>query len=226
MATTSKVKKYTTIDELEKTRIGSVYILNNSKEPMEGRIVLSVPKKNGNGVDLLTVPKTFIPIDAAMQVSRDQLLESAEFRKMVGQGLVKLLNPEYALLLLNTPEGKEEQRRLNNENNMIRTAMQKAGVVSEEPKEDDDEDYVEVEKAGAEMKKKASNKKKPSLKVQNIVEEAKRNDENQVSIITRLRNVKLGKPDLAYLSKTYSDKPRIIKYLKEVLSEIKETEEA
>ena len=72
---------------------------------------LGVLRRNGVGSDPLRIPKTFIPIDLTLQVPRTQIMESADFRRTVGGGLVKIVTPEYAELILNTEEGRAEQER-------------------------------------------------------------------------------------------------------------------
>lgn len=237
MAEISRGRKYTTIEELEKSDKGPIWVLNNTRDALEGKVVVSIPKKNGNGSDVLRVARSFIPFDLTMQVGRAQILDSSDFRQTVGKKLLKLITPEYAAVLLNTEEAKEEQTRLKNDENKAKMALKKAGIVEEVSTgvgEDDDEEYFEVattekgKKAAAkkvEQKVKAKEdgtKRSPSIKVQNLVAAASRDEHSDAQIlgaIKRLSNLK--KVDLSFLSKQYSDKPKIIKHLKAVLAEKK-----
>jgi hypothetical protein len=223
----SKVKKSMTIAELEKSDRGPVYVLNaTSQLETSGQILITIPKKNGNGSDLLKVPKTFIPIDLAAQISRSQILESSEFRKAVLGGMLKLVTQEYAELLLESDQGREEQRRLDNERNRTKTILANAGV-TEDRDDSSDDDYVDRESVGREAKAKAvkaagKGDVKVSVKLQTLVNSAAEEELNQKQIVNRLLNYgKLQKVDIIYLGKQYKDKPIIMKHLRGVLEELK-----
>lgn len=234
MAEVSRGRKFTTIEELEKSEKGPIWVLNNTRDALEGKVIVSIPKKNGNGSDVLRVPRSFIPFDLTMQVGRMQILDSSDFRQTVGKKLLKLVTPEYAAVLLNTEEAKEEQTRLKNDENKAKMALKKAGIVDEVASgvgEDDEEEFFEVattekgKKAAAkktEQKAKAKDepKRSPSIKVQNLVASASRDNLTDTQILAAIKRMaNLKKVDLAYLSNTYSDKPKIIKHLKAVLAE-------
>lgn len=231
--------KYTTIEELEKQDKGPVWVLNNTRDNLEGKVVVSIPKRNGNGADVIRVPRSFIPFDLTLQVPRPQLLDSADFRQTVGKKFLRLITPEYATVLLATEEARDEQVRLRNEASKAEAALKKAGVVDPNASggvgEDDEDEFFDTDGGPA----KASKKKKSmatakeateptkaprvaSVKVQSIVATAKREEMTEVQILAKLRNVsKFRKADLAYLSKEYSDRPKIMKFLKEVLAKLK-----
>ena len=243
-ADVTRGRKYTTLEELEMSEKGSVWVLNNTRDNLEGKVICSIPKKNGNGADIIRVPRSFIPFDLTQQVGRSQLLESAEFRKTVNTKLIKLITPEYAAVLLGTDEAKEEQQRLVNEENKAKMLLKKAGVVDGQVStgvgEDDEEEFFDTSKGDATPKKNKKSvaasvkeeadvadstktiKKGPSVKVQGIVAGASRDGLTEVQIVGKLKNVTLRRADLAFLSRTYSDKPRIMKFLKSALKELKE----
>ena len=235
----SRGRKFATLEELELTEKGPVWVLNNTRDNLEGKVIVSIPKKNGNGADIIRVPRSFIPFDLTQQVGRGQLLESAEFRKTVNTKLIKLITPEYAAVLLGTDEAREEQQRLVNEENKAKMLLKKAGVVdgnvSSGVGEDEEEEYFEVGKEGSAKPKKAkkaseeaadsakkSIKAGPSIKVQNVIATASRDGLTELAIVGKLKNLTLKKADLAHLSRTYQDKPRIMKFLKQVLKEKRE----
>lgn len=234
----SRGRKFTTLEELEAQEKGPVWVLNNTRDALEGKVIVSIPKKNGNGADILRVPRTFLPIELTQQVPRSQLLESAEFRKTIGQKLLKLVTSEYAAVLLSTEEAKDESERIRNEDNKARALLKKAGVVEGENSsgvgEDDEEEYFEVangtekkkgkraavSKSSAKEETAATAKKSgPSMKVQSIVAAASRDEKTETQIIAQLKNTRLKNADLSYLSKQYTDKPKIMKFLKAVLAE-------
>jgi hypothetical protein len=238
--TTSRMRKYLTIPDLEANAAGAVYVLNTTEGNFEGNVVINVPRKNGNGSDLVKIPKTFIPVDIGLQVPRSQLLESGDFRKAVGNSLIKLVNPDYAVLLLASEEAKEEQARLVAEANKADTTLRKAGYVEPTGVPEDDDEYVEVDGSGnlkdpAKTKRReerikkerteARAKREPQIKVQQIVTDAEREEMNQVQIIARLSSVRnMTRTDLAFLSKKYKDKAKIIRFLKDKLESIKDAE--
>lgn len=239
----SRGRKFTTIEELEKSEKGPIWVLNNTRDALEGKIVVSIPKKNGNGSDVIRVPRSFIPFDLTMQVGRAQILDSSDFRQTVGKKLLKLITPEYAAVLLATAEAKEEQTRLKNDENKAKMALKKAGIVDEVSSgvgEDDEEEFFEVsassergKKAAAkktEQKAKAkedTSKRSPSIKVQNLVATATRDEQTDTQILAAIKRMSnLKRIDLSYLSKQYQDKPKIIKHLKAVLAEKKAAAEA
>lgn len=107
-------KIYVTVSELEAQTTGPVYVLNNTKSPEQGLVVLTVPKVNGIGLDNVIVPSTFIPIDLLEQVSRKQLNESSEFKAAVRRKLLIPITKEYAEQLLDDDDAKHEIERLYN----------------------------------------------------------------------------------------------------------------
>jgi len=217
---TSKVKKFTTIEELEESTKGPVYVINATTGELAGNLLFSVPKLNGNGHDLIRMPKTFIPLDLAMQVSRAQLLQSSEFRNTVNKGLIKICSKEYALAVLESPDGKAEAARIQNELRAARAVVENA-VISEES----EDDYIEVKKVEKEVKAAAessTNTNNVSIKLKTLVNNAKHDEWTQVRVVTSLRNYgDLSKKEVAYLSKQYKDSPRIRKFLQEYAKEKK-----
>lgn len=219
-----------TLSELEQHDKGVVYVLNATTGDLNGQILISVPKKNGNGSDMVRVPKTFIPIDLTAQVTRSQLMESSEFRKTVTNGLVKLVTPEYATLLLSSDQGKEEKRRIENEINKARTVLANTGVTDGGDAEEEEDDYVDRESIGKEAKK-AANKAaggesaKVSIKLQTLVNSAAEDELSQKEIIGKLLNYNGGsltKAEIDFLHKKYKDKPRIMTHLRSAYAALKD----
>lgn len=114
MDTTPK-KTILTLNELENRTKGSIYVLNNTKQPEQGEVSFTVPKLGQSGVDNVVVPSTFIPIDLMEQVSRKQLMESSEFKKAVRGKVLLLITDEYAKELLSEEDAVYEQERLFNQ---------------------------------------------------------------------------------------------------------------
>ena len=244
----SRGRKFTTIEELEQHEKGPVWVLNNTRDNLEGKVVVSIPKKNGNGADVVRIPRSFIPFDLTLQVSRSQLMDSSDFRQTIGKRMLKLVTPEYAEVLLSTEEAKEELQRVRNEDQKARSLLKRAGVVANESSgvnDDEEDEFFDV--SGKEGKKTSSSKKgskkntaaateedeeaqtkpakvkkTPSIKVQNLV--AQSSDASETAILAKIKNINtLKKVDLAFLSRQYKDKPKIIKHLKKVLAEKRES---
>lgn len=216
MTVTSRIKKFITIEQLEMAEKGPVFVINATNGDLGGNLLFSVPKLSGNGYDLIRVPKTFIPLDLAMQVSRKQLVESSEFRATVNKGLVKICSREYARALLESEDGKLEQTRIQNELRAARMVVENAVV-----QEDSDDDYIEVKKVEATAKTASdTDQKTVSIKLKTMVNNAKHEEWTQVAIVAALKKYgDLQKKEVGYLSKQYKDSPRIRKYLREVAKE-------
>lgn len=240
----SRGRKYTTLEELEQQDKGPVWVLNNTRDALEGQVVVSIAKRNGNGYDRIRVPRSFVPFDLTQQIPRLQLLESADFRHAINTRLLKLVTSEYAAVLRNTDEAKEEMTRLKNDEQKAKMALKKAGIMADGQTpssgvgDDDDDEFFEVAGEGGRSKKgkkaaeakkaqsakaaeaTTSTKKQPSMKVQALVAAATRDEMTEVQIVAKLKNMTLKRVDLAFLARNYQDKPRIMKHLKAVKKEL------
>ncbi len=116
----TKTRKIT-LRQLEGSKNGGVYVQNAAPATMRGIISFTVPKLRGNGKDLVRVHKTWIPQDLSEQVTKQQLLDSSEFRSTVSKGLIEILNPEWAETILEREDAVLEKKRLM----MISSASQR-----------------------------------------------------------------------------------------------------
>ena len=212
----SKIKKYLDISQLESTDKGQVYVLNSEK----AQILISVPKINGNGSDLVKIPNTFIPLDLTTQVMKRQLMDSSEFRKTISKGLVKVVNPEYAAILLDTPEAKAEVTRINNELQAIRVASQ-----TQDSAATDEDEYVDAPQARKSAGKEMANAAKSptsevSQKLKQIVANSAVEEWTQPQIVAAIkRHGDLTTADRDYLGKKYKNFPRVDKFLRETATD-------
>ncbi len=103
------------INTLEKSNLGAVWVTNQTKGAMRSAVQFAVPKMSGQGTDAVIVPVTFIPINLTEQVAKRQLLSSADFRKAINRGLLRLISDEEAETLLGTPVAQSESTRLQRE---------------------------------------------------------------------------------------------------------------
>lgn len=228
---TTRVKKYTSLAELDKLRNGSIYVQNNTRNEIEGVVLITIPKLNGNGSDMVKIPKTFIPIDVTEQVDREQILRSADFRGAVSREFIKLLSPEYATLLLEQDEAKEEKKRLIAEANKARLIVNAATNVTNGEEEEEDE-YIDVKDIKKDVKKSSEktnlNAKRPmqSPKVEAAVIQIREQAMSDVQAAAKVRNLRgLRKPDLAYLAKEFQGNKKVLKVIREKLEELTSTEE-
>lgn len=105
----------------EKTN--TVFVLNNTKAERRGQVIFGVPKATGVGLDTVVIPATFIPVELTEQVSKRQLMTSAEFRNAVSRGMLILVKSEWAIAYLESEEAQHEMERLQNQQEFHRTVM-------------------------------------------------------------------------------------------------------
>ena len=131
----SKTTELTLSDILKQDPMASIWVRNNvHRSPdvgREGDLVINIPKPNGVGSTVLRVERTWLPIDLTTQMSRLQILESAEFRSAVTNKFIVLLTEEYAQRLLRSPDAENEQRRLSAQREYIRTATGVQGITND-----------------------------------------------------------------------------------------------
>jgi hypothetical protein len=103
------------IADLEKTPNGSVYVLNNTKGDDRAKIILTIARLAGDGFDTVEIPVTYLPIELTGQVQKKQLLASAQFRRAISSGFLKLVHEDAAVRALDKPGAQAEVQRLMRE---------------------------------------------------------------------------------------------------------------
>lgn len=104
---------------------GPVWVLNSaatSQYALVGEIVINIPKTNGAGADPLKIPQTWLPVDAAARFPRERLLDAAEFRSAVVNGLVTIVDEETAARILRKDGATDELGRLRATDQHVRQA--------------------------------------------------------------------------------------------------------
>ena len=226
----SMVKRYQTIADVEKSDRGPVYVLNNLKGRHKGQLLLSIPKRNGNGSTLVRVPDTFVPIDLTAQVPRTDLLESSEFRSSASEMKrhIRILNPEYAEALLATSDARAEQTRIMNEAEAARAAVQSATLGEDanatvDDEADDLDDEVDLSKIKSAKEQRATVKEKVeskelknvSAKLKGLVSRSIEDDQDNTTITNAIRRVGVeSKDELLFLANAFKDKKPVIAYLR------------
>lgn len=104
-----KKLKFLTIQEAERATTTSVWVLNYSQP--KGNLHFGVADGMG-GQLIVKIPVTWIPIDLTTQASKSVLLGNPVFRRFAMQGLLRLVDEESALKLMDSEQAKEEARRI------------------------------------------------------------------------------------------------------------------
>ena len=121
--------------------IHNVWVMNTTKGPTKGNVVFNVPKANGDGVDTIVVPQTFIPIELTELTSKQQLVDSNDFRRALYTGLLSLIPQANAVALLKKTGAKEERERIRRESaNTLGAEM--LGIPTDTSVLDEDADVV------------------------------------------------------------------------------------
>jgi hypothetical protein len=241
MSTVNSARYFMTLAELERNDSGPIWVMNTTHAP-EAKIILGVLRRNGVGSDPLRIPKTFIPIDLTLQVPRTQIMESADFRRTVGGGLVKIVTPEYAELILNTEEGRAEQERVDNEMSRVRALVENEAISGDPVISSAERRASEVASAArngraldqAESNSETRAQKKrqqeggsvptsgagsASLKIQLICVDFKEENWEPSKVVLEIKRYgeqKLTTADFKLLSSTFKEVPRVFAYLREV----------
>ena len=241
MSTVNSARYFMTLAELERNDSGPIWVMNTTHAP-EAKIILGVLRRNGVGSDPLRIPKTFIPIDLTLQVPRTQIMESADFRRTVGGGLVKIVTPEYAELNLNTEEGRAEQERVDNEMSRVRALVENEAISGDPVISSAERRASEVASAArngraldqaesnsetrAHQKRQqeggsvpASGAGSAALKIQLICADFKEENWDPSKVVLEIKRYgeqKLTTADFKLLSSSFKEVPKVFAYLREV----------
>lgn len=100
-----------TINDLEATSTGPVWVLNTSGPSTGGRgNIALLLKVNGEPLSI-GVPVTWIPINLTEQVAKEHLVQSAEFRRALYRGQLRLIGEDEARTMLSESGATEEASR-------------------------------------------------------------------------------------------------------------------
>lgn len=90
-----------------------VFVVNTTRGNERGVVALVLDRVRGNGSDTVNIPMTWIPMELTASVSRQQVLESTQFRQGVNSGKIAVVDPIEAMALLrDNDEAKKEYMRL------------------------------------------------------------------------------------------------------------------
>lgn len=110
MQTAMKTKPMT-IGDLENSKSSSVWVLNNSNP--KGNVNMTMSDGQGNNI-VVQVPVTFIPVDLTTQATKQGIISSPTFRRMIAAQMLTLITEEEALRLMGLEGASKEAERLYN----------------------------------------------------------------------------------------------------------------
>ena len=219
-----KVKRRTTLAELELSTTGPVWALNSSSSVvgagLGGDIHIGVPKLNGSKTDPLHVLLTWLPVDLTASIPRDQLLASSEFRKAVKDGLLTLITPEHAAEIEQQEGAAEERARLNAKRDAVRRTEAARNLTGNKVGEikmvstmtaDDDEETAVVDAPAKKTSVTATFKSAMQTLVQ-------RSDMDTLNV---LRTRAMTRAQVSHAAKLFRDKPKTAAHLAKLLAKFK-----
>jgi hypothetical protein len=87
----------------------SIWAINNTNP--RGIINISMPDGLG-GTTIMTIPITWIPVDLTTQATKESLLKSPSFRRLVTAGNIGLIDEEQAEEIMTSEGAKDEATRV------------------------------------------------------------------------------------------------------------------
>jgi hypothetical protein len=90
-----------------------IYVRNMTKTDFNFRLI------SGNDTVIVTIPRTFIPMDLRQWAKTDMVKNSSEIRHALRTGVLKLLTEKEALSILETKEGSRENELVRKKLNLV-----------------------------------------------------------------------------------------------------------
>lgn len=192
------------VADLERSNIGSVYVLNRTSGQQRSDIVFTVPGINGGQGDSVVVPSTWIPVELTIFATRQQLLNSVPFRRMVHEGHLEIISEEDAANTLSTPEAREEVELVRNQQRLTETLSGSPEMVV------GNEDIVDpARKRAAQQAKTGSvESTEPDAVIQQLVMRLNNEEITEGQAISTIRTMMadLTKADLQYMLENVKEK--------------------
>jgi hypothetical protein len=231
--------KSITIADLEKQGMrGSVWVINSaaaSQYALQGEIIINIPKASGTGADPLKIAQTWLPIDAAAKFPRERLLDAAEFRSAVVNGLVTIIAEDTAARILRKEGATEELARLQNKDKHVRQAgaartiadsnVEISGPDGKTGDRDDEDNKVEMygdDEDNLGKQTLAGVEDNDGFKPSFLMFVDKLQTENDISALNAIRSrAKFTRKELRHLRDTLRKHPKTVRALKARISEFK-----
>lgn len=215
---TKQQRMRTTLEELEKSEVGPVWVINNTGDvlDMAANLMFSVPKINGTGTDPVRVPRTFIPLDLTQQVPKKQLMQSSEFRNTVRKGHLRLVSPEYAAAVMKLPDAQAELQRLTENMRASSASLAARTIVDTEETFDPENVSLHISKPKEKSHSiRASAPIEVSVALQTMVITSKEQkwSENRILAELRSRTNTFKDADIKFLLGEFAGLPRVTELL-------------
>lgn len=105
----SSALRVITLAELEASKASSVWVRNNSNP--KGNINMTMSDGMGTNV-VVTVAVTWIPLDLTTQASKNSIIASPTFRRMLSMGMLQVISEDSALEAMGEPDAQKEAARV------------------------------------------------------------------------------------------------------------------
>lgn len=107
MGKTATAFKTVTINDLEESDRGPVWVVNITSGKLRAQLVIGILDSSGKPSQVI-VPQTWIPINLTEQAPRKLIVESTRFRNSIVKQHIKLISQEEADYLMTQKGAKEE----------------------------------------------------------------------------------------------------------------------
>jgi hypothetical protein len=125
---TTQVKLITLAEALKLKDEQQLFVKNRVLEVKgnSGNITMTV-RSNGTGIGM-SIPDTWIPFDLTVYVARADILAEPNFRRLVQQGVISIVDTESAIRFMeaHSPKTDRELNRILNVNSEVENDMAKA----------------------------------------------------------------------------------------------------
>ena len=102
-----------TINDIEKTELGPVWVTNQTAGPDRSNISIPI-KKSNDEVTQVTIYMSFVPQNLTEQVNKADLIRSDRFRQALSLGLIELVTEDDAKQMLREKGADKERERIRN----------------------------------------------------------------------------------------------------------------
>jgi|JFJP01.1.fsa_nt_gi hypothetical protein len=121
--------KLITIGQAEQSPSSQVFVMNTSGGNGQQKGIINFTVTEGNGrATVVRIPVTFIPLDLTESATKNAILSSPDFRRLVSKGIISLIADKDAEALLNNEPAQKEKRRLLDINHSLELDVNQQSV--------------------------------------------------------------------------------------------------
>lgn len=200
-----------TLADIEESTSRRIFVTNVSEKITGGEkaeVLFAVQRPNSNQTDTVTVPATWLPIDLCTMVSRNQLLDSSDFRRALQRGVLRLMTEESADMLLARDSAKGEQARLDEKRLATESAIRRGdGITITKDQTPNTIDLTE------DASKASALPNKLSVQLQMMDADSRSDDE----FISKIQSYgQLSVAALQDIADTYKERTKVVEWLIEI----------